>query len=118
MIVGHGKQKTPVLTQNFLFVVARSKMLVVYSTTGGFELPGFQQMVVDSRTGLRTMAMDISSGRLDLSNTKTLMLLVGRADVLNGEEMSRVLEQLQQALNDVKYSGDVVLVGPIPAAHD
>ena len=79
---------------------------------------GFQQVVVDNRTSIREIAADIQKGRMSLSGTTQLVLLVGRADVLNGDGMVWVLERLKQATEMVGFLGTLVITGPLPAAHD
>ena len=63
-------------------------------------------------------ADDIGRGVMELASVSTLLLLVGRADVLNNEDTTWVLDRLQRNLEQVQYQGNVVLTGPLPLAHD
>ena len=93
-------------------------MLVVNSAIRGFQLPGFKQVVVDSHAGVQTITKDIIDGKLQVVSLRLLMLCVGRADILDGEEVSVVLHGLQEALNLVAFCGRVVLVGLMPESQD
>ena len=75
-------------------------------------------MVVDSRTSLREISKDIANQMMVLHHVSTLLLLVGRADILNNEDMLWVLDGLIQAVNKVEYKGAVVVAGPLPTASD
>ena len=93
-------------------------MLVANSSLGDFELPGFNRMVVDGRTGLRTLVEDILDGKMQVQQLECLMIFLGRADVLNNEDMEWVLARLRNALLQMEFQGKLVLVGPIPVVHD
>ena len=47
-----------------------------------------------------------------------LVLLVGRADVLNDEKTAWVLDHLESAVKLVQFEGKIVLRGGLHAAHD
>ena len=47
-----------------------------------------------------------------------LVLLVGRADILNDEKTAWVLDRLESAAESVQFKGKIVLTGGLPAAHD
>ena len=62
-------------------------------------------MVVDNKTGIRDIARDIRKQVMVLQGVSSLLLLVGRADILNNENMLWVLEGLIQAVEQVQYTG-------------
>ena len=66
-------------------------MLVANSSLGDLVLPGFNRMVVDRCTGLHTLVEDILDGKMQVRQLECLMIFLGRADVLNNEDMEWVL---------------------------
>ena len=78
----------------------------------------FKQVVVDNRTSLKEIASDINRGLMCLDHVAHLLLLVGRADVLNGDCVPVVLERFLEAVWSRNYLGKITLVGPLPVAHD
>ena len=78
----------------------------------------FRQVVVDNKTGIAQIVKDIATGMMSLATVSTLLLLVGRADVLNNSNLEVVLEELSEVLQGAGYEGKVVIAGPLPAPHD
>ena len=75
-------------------------------------------MVVDEKTGIWQIALDIEKGNLVLQHATRLLLLVGRADVQERRDAVVVLERLVQAVRQQGYSGQVILTGPLPMPRD
>ena len=92
--------------------------MVVPDAYRNLALPEFRQVVLDRRVGMRSIAKDILDKKLDLSGVSKLMLLVGRADVLNNEDPVWVLERLITALREVEFEGETIIIGPLPEPHD
>ena len=66
-------------------------------------------MVVNKKVGIRNIAKDVADGMMILQGISELLLLVGHADVLNGEDMVWVLERLILSLEKIGYKGKVML---------
>ena len=92
--------------------------MVVTDAYRHLTVPGFKQVVVDKKVGIRHIAKDVEEGKMILQTVAELMLLVGRTDVLNNDDMVLVLERLILAIEKAEYRGKVMLVGPLPEARD
>lgn len=66
--------------------------MVVPDALRRLDIWGCKQVVVDNHTCIKEIALDIGRGVLTLHHVGTLILLVGRADVLNGDSFTWVLE--------------------------
>ena len=96
-------------------------MLIDISISHNFRhlnIPQFQQVVIDRKVSLREIAKDISTGQMVLHGISRLVLLVGRTDLLNKDDPVWVLERLVQAVKEAQFTGEVVIAGPVPEAHD
>ena len=100
------------------FTVHKTNILVVPDAYRHLNIPQFQQVVVDRKASIREIARDIRNGRMKLSGTKRFMLTLRRMDVLNGEDIKWVLEQLVDAVCVAGYDGKVIIAGPVPEVHD
>ena len=110
-------QNSVFMSYTFILVPG-DKILVVPDAFRRINLWGYKQVVVDNKTSLREIASDIRRGTMVLCSTVELVLLVGRADLLNNNRFVWVLEQLKEALLWTNYQGTVVLTGPLSAFHD
>ena len=81
-------------------------------------LQGFNQVAVDNRTGLMDIVRDVEKGLMVLQGVDTLLLLIGRADVIEGHDVQCVLERMEQVLRSCGFQGRAVLTGPLPAPQD
>ena len=102
----------------FILTDNTNKVMVVTNAYRNCIVSGFQQVVVDARTGIRDIARDIRNKHMNVKNVKTLLLLNSRADFMNGDDAVWVLELLREALREVQYTGKVVLLSPLPLVHD
>ena len=98
---------------------ATYKIMVVPDAYRHLTIPGFQQVVVDNKTGLSDITHDIERGQTMVQFTKKILLLVGRADMLTStDNIIVVLEWLIQAFKGAQYEGHVIIKGLMPAAYD
>ena len=102
----------------FIILVSRIKLMVVPDAYRRINLQGFQQVVVDNRTGIEDIARDVELGHMTVVNADLILLLLGRANFLNNVTLTVVLERLSAALTRAGFSGRVVTTGPMPASHD
>ena len=75
-------------------------------------------MVVDNRTSIRELALDVTRNRLSLDKVAVIIVTLGRADLMNGDSLVWVLERFLAAVESVGFEGKVVMIGPWPSAHE
>ena len=94
------------------------KLLVVEDTLRSLRIPQHSTMVVDHKTGIREITTDIHRGRIRLGQLDSLVLLVGRADIVRGHDIGKNVDRFVKAVELFGSNTRVLLAGPIPRPRD
>ena len=99
-----------------LILVNTYKALVAPDFVGNCSIRGARTVVVDNRTSIADICKDIEKGRM--GGYRKITLLVARADFVQRQDVSVVLERLKQVVKKAEDLMSVSVTGPIPRHHD
>ena len=93
-------------------------MLVVPDAFRDLNIRGFQQVVVDEKVGLQDLTRDVHRRRIEVGRVTSMLVMVGRADVMFGESVVVFLGGFLEALEGKGFTGKLTVTGPLPKFSD
>ena len=102
-----------------IIAVRSVKIVVAPNAAGSIKIPGFTAMVVDNRMGIMEWLTDVRKGVFTPGEFHTVLLMLGRYDVLCNRSATAVLERWLEVTQEAREAGTrFILTGPVPRAHD
>ena len=88
------------------------------NAVGSVKLPGYESVTVDNRTGLAELTQDIERGQCDVRKYRTMIIMLGRYDVLRERDSHMVLHRFIDAVRPLVSATRIVLTGPFPNGNE
>ena len=102
----------------YLYTVHHNVIMVADDGTDGFEPAGCDVVRGDTDYGIFELNEELRSGTLRIGTHKTLIVMLGRADVVQGRRWLKATHRLLDTCSTFGLDTLVILGGPVPMAGD